>query len=322
MGYSAENYRTVKELLDKRRREAIAESERRRAAVHTESYEIAEIDLALRKTGMELFAAACSGGGKQSPAFLAVMEKNKALQDKRAALLASLSLPADYTEVKYTCPKCNDTGYVDIHMCDCMKRELTLAAFRTSGLGGMLEKQTFENFSLDFYKQDPRNLRIMEKTVSIAKKYADEFSLSSGNLIFFGRTGLGKTHLSTAIARRIIERGYDVKYDSALNIFADFEFDRFKSNYGAEAPRADKYFEADLLIIDDLGTEAITQFTLACLYNIINTRLNAGRPTIISTNLGENDLQEKYNDRITSRLLGEYQPLLFVGEDIRRQKLG
>ena len=138
MGYSAENYRTVKELLDKRRREAIAESERRRAAVHTESYEIAEIDLALRKTGMELFAAACSGGGKQSPAFLAVMEKNKALQDKRAALLASLSLPADYTEVKYTCPKCNDTGYVDIHMCDCMKRELTLAAFRTSGLGGML----------------------------------------------------------------------------------------------------------------------------------------------------------------------------------------
>ncbi len=320
MGYSAENYRAVKEILEKRRQSAIAESDRRRAELHEKCPEAAELDRALRRTGMSLFRAACEGG-KDSSAFLRVMEENKSLLETRAELLASLSLPADYTEVHYTCEKCGDTGYRDIHMCECMRRELTMAGFRSSGLGRLLDKQRFENFSLDYYRSDARNLRLMGRTLEIAQKYADDFSLSSGNLLFFGRTGLGKTHLSTAIARRVIERGFDVKYDSAQNVFADFEFDRFKNNYGAEAPRADKYLEADLLIIDDLGTEAVTQFTVTCLYNIINTRLNAGKPTIINTNLGEDELATRYNDRIYSRLMGEYQPLIFVGEDIRKQKL-
>ena len=321
MGYSAENYRAVKELLERRRREAIEESERRRAALHMQSPEVAEIDRAMRRTGLSLFRAACEGG-KDSPAFLRVMEENRALQESRAALLASLGLPADYTEIHYTCPACGDSGYVDINMCACMKRELTLAGFRSSGLGPLLEKQTFESFSLDYYRADAQNLRLMERTLAMAKEYAEHFTMQSGNLIFFGRTGLGKTHLSTAIARTVITRGYDVVYDSVPNIRADFEFDRFKNNYGAEPPRAEKYMEADLLIMDDLGAEMTTAFSISCIYNIINTRLSAERPTMINTNLGEDTLQERYNDRITSRLLGEYRPLVFVGEDIRRQKLG
>lgn len=320
MGYSAENYRAVKELLDERRAAAEKESERRRAALHQKSPEAAEIDRALRKTGMALFRAACTGGKDAEP-FLRVMAENKALQESRAALLASLGLPADYTEVHYTCPACGDSGYVDIQMCSCMKRELQLAAFRSSGLGSLLEKQTFETFSLDYYRSDPQNLRLMERTLAAAKQYAMGFTKASGNLIFFGRTGLGKTHLSTAIAREVILRGYDVRYDSLPNILSDFEFDRYKAGYKEQTPRAEKYLECDLLIMDDLGTEVVNQFTLSCLYNLINTRLCAARPTIISTNLGEDALQERYNDRITSRLLGEYRPLLFVGEDIRMQKL-
>lgn len=321
MGYSAENYRAVKELLDARRAAAVKESERRRAALHQQSPEVAEIDRALRKTGMALFRAACTGGGKDAEPFLRVMAENKALQESRAELLASLGLPADYTEVQYTCPACSDTGYVDIDMCVCMKRELTMATFRSSGLGPLLEKQSFESFSLDYYRADPQNLRLMERTLAVAREYAAGFSLRSGNLIFFGRTGLGKTHLSTAIAREVILRGYDVRYDSLPNVLADFEFDRYKSSYKDEAPRGEKYLTCDLLILDDLGTEVVNQFTLSCLYNLINTRLCAERPTIISTNLGEDALQERYNDRITSRLLGEYRPLIFVGEDIRMQKL-
>ena len=207
-------------------------------------------------------------------------------------------------------------------MCDCMKRELTLAGFRSSGLGPLLDKQTFDSFSLDYYRADPQNLRLMERTLQMAREYATTFTMRSGNLLFFGRTGLGKTHLSTAIAREVILRGYDVVYDSLPNILADYEHDRFHSGYGTEDERAAKYAAADLLIMDDLGTEMVTQFSLSCLYNIINTRLCAERPTIISTNLGEDELQERYHDRITSRLLGEYRPLVFVGEDIRRQKLG
>lgn len=320
MGYSAENYRAAKEIIEKRRTDAIAESERRRAELHAAAPEAAEIDRALRQTGMALFRAACEGG-KDSPAFLRVMQENAALLEARAALLDALGLPRDYTEVHYTCTACGDSGYVDIKMCSCLRRELTLAGFRSSGLGALLDSQTFENFSLDYYRSDPKNLRLMERNLAIARAYADNFTPNAGNLLFFGRTGLGKTHLSTAIARVAIERGYDVRYDSAQNVFADFEHERFRARRDEESVRTEKYFACDLLILDDIGTEPTTSFTLACFYNIINSRLIAGRPTIISTNLSEEELEKRYDDRIVSRLFGEYQPLIFVGEDIRRQKL-
>ena len=319
MGYSTETYRAVKDILEKRRQSALAESDRRRAEVHEKSEEIAAIDRALRQTGMALFRAACEGG-KSSDAFVEVMAKNQALQEERGKLLASLGLPADYTEVHYTCPVCRDSGYTDIRMCDCMRRELTKVALRQSGLGTLIDRQSFDNFSLAYYQDNKENARRMERNLVICRDYATGFSLSSGNLLFFGRTGLGKTHLCTAIARTVIERGFDVRYESAPNLFADFEYDRFKSGHGEEA-RADKYMEADLLILDDLGTEPTTQFTVSCLYNIINTRENNGRPTIINTNLGEADLEARYGDRITSRLFGGYRTLIFVGEDVRKQKL-
>ena len=319
MGYSTETYRVVKDTLEKRRQAALAESDRRRAEVHEKSDEIAEIDRALRGTGLALFRAACEGG-KSSDAFIEVMAKNQALQEERGEILRSLGLPADYTEVHYTCPVCRDSGYTDIRMCDCMRRELTRVALRQSGLGSLIDRQSFENFSLQYYAENKENARRMERTLAICREYAENFSPASGNLIFFGRTGLGKTHLSTAIARTVIERGFDVRYESAPNLFGEFEYDRFKSGHGEDA-RADKYMEADLLILDDLGTEATTQFTVSCLYNIINTRENNGRPTIINTNLGEAELEARYGDRITSRLFGNYRALVFVGEDVRKQKL-
>lgn len=319
MGYSAENYRAVKEILERRRARAIADCEARREELHKRSPELAEIDEALKMTGIAIFRAACEGG-KDSEAFVRVKRENETLQRARAELLASLSLPIDYTEVKYTCPLCEDSGYRDIYMCSCMKRELVLAGLASSGLGHLLDTQSFESFSLAYYEGSAENKRHMARTLKIAREYAEGFSLSSGNLIFFGRTGLGKTHLSTAIAREVIERGFDVCYNSAENILSDFEFDKYRSNFGKEEPRADKYMATDLLIIDDLGTEALSAFAQSALYNLINTRLASGRPTIVSTNLGEGELQGRYGDRIASRLLGEFRPLLFLGADIRAQK--
>ena len=133
-----------------------------------------------------------------------------------------------------------------------------------------------------------------------------------------GKTGTGKTHVSTAIARVAIEGGYDVVYDSSQNIIADFEHDRFKSGYGQYESRAEKYTECDLLIIDDLGTEFINQFTVSCLYNLLNTRQNKGLATVISTNFTEEDLCTRYEGRIVSRLFGEgSEVLLFRGKDYR-----
>ena len=320
MGYSAENYRTVKEILERRRKGAIATSDERRAALHARCPELREIDEAMRATGIALFRAACEGG-RDGGAFARVKEQNLSLRKAREELLASLGLPADYTEIHYTCPHCGDTGYRDVYMCDCMRKELTLAGLRSSGLGSLLDHQSFDSFSLSYYA-DEETQKHMKRTLREAKKYAESFSLSSGNLLFLGRTGLGKTHISTAIARVVIERGFDVCYNSAENIALDYEFDRYKSNFGKEEPRAEKYAETDLLIIDDLGTETLSALAAASLFNLINTRIAAGRPTIISTNLGDEEIQSRYGDRIASRLFGEFRPFLFLGTDIRAQKQG
>jgi DNA replication protein DnaC len=141
-------------------------------------------------------------------------------------------------------------------------------------------------------------------------------------MIFMGGTGIGKTHLSTAIAGRVIERGFDVFYSGVANLFSDFEMQRYGNSAGGETGLGtSQYFDSDLLIIDDLGTEVINQFTATVLYNVINTRLSRKKSTIINTNFGQDELRAKYADRITSRIFGEYRVIPFVGKDVRMGKI-
>ena len=320
MGYNVENYRAVRATLEERRMNAEAEAEARKRALHAESEELCRIDAALSETGRRIFRIACTGGSDLSARIQELREENEALVAERHALLRSLALPEDYTDVHYTCPLCLDTGFVETRMCDCMRRLLAEAGFRSSGLGNLIDRQSFDNFSFEYYAGDRDALALMRYAYKECKDYAEGFSVGGGNLLLMGGTGLGKTHLSTAIARRVIERGYDVLYESAPNVFADFEYDRFRAR-GDAPSRADKYMNAELLILDDLGTEMPTQFSVSCLYNLINTRLNRGRSTVISTNLSENELASTYDARITSRLFGEYKILLFRGQDVRKQRL-
>ena len=157
--------------------------------------------------------------------------------------------------------------------------------------------------------------------VSVEEKYAEDFNAeTSQSMAMFGGTGLGKTHLSSALAQAVLSRGFDVLYVSALDLFSAFEAERF-GNGGSQLPLIDRFYRCDLLLIDDLGTEVSNQFTVSCLYNIINTRLNTRRPTVISTNVMQDELRRRYWDRITSRVLGNFTILPFKGTDIRRQKL-
>jgi DNA replication protein DnaC len=183
-------------------------------------------------------------------------------------------------------------------------------------------KESFEQFRLDYYSQkiDPElgvSMRtVMEKTFKTCRSYALTFSERSPNLLFSGGTGLGKTFLSACIARTVANNGYSVAYESAAHLFSNLERAKFG---GDEEQRQNvlKYTACDLLLIDDLGTEMGGQFTTSALYTLVNDRILAGKPTIISTNLNTEELARRYSPQIASRLRGDYLRVAFVGEDIR-----
>lgn len=321
MSYNRANLVRIKEEYEKKRLRAIEISEMRRAELHEKSADIAALDAQLSKTGLKLFGAACNGKDSLDKQLKEVRNENESLLAARAEKLENLGYPKDYTEVHYECAACSDTGFLpNTKMCSCMKRALVLAGFRSSGLGNLIDRQSFDNFSLDYYKNDRDAFERMKHNAEIIRKYAEGFTLNGDNMLLMGGTGLGKTHLSTAMARIIIEKGFDVLYESAPNIFGDFEYDRFKSGYNETSSHSDRYFECELLIIDDLGTENSTQFTNSCLYHLLNTRLNRGLATVVNTNLTQSELLSRYGDRITSRLLGEYRILQFKGLDVRLQR--
>ena len=206
-------------------------------------------------------------------------------------------------------------------MCRCLlelcrqeqKNELSLLA---------CEEHTFRDFRLEYYPEtnDPKYgaspRAIMTRILDICRKYAAGFTLNSGNLLFNGGTGLGKTMLSACIAREVAEKGYSVAYESAPHLFAKLEKDRFHPDEDSALAVA-KLKNCDLLIVDDLGTELPGNFVVSALYTLLNDRLLAGKPMLISTNLNIDEIHGRYSPQIASRLQGSFQLLPFVGEDIR-----
>lgn len=318
ISYSVDVRKKVKEFFDEKQKKAIEEAGMRKSEVYARVSGILEIDEALAKTGLRVYAEAID---KTNPVPLekrieALHLENRELQAARATLLADAGYPADYTKPRFECKKCNDTGYVGIDPCECLIKALRRESYLNSGLGAMLNDQTFENFDISLYPEKTRAM--MEFILAQTKKFAQDFGKDDEckNIMFYGGTGLGKTHLSTAIAKKLIDRGFYVVYDSALNIMHTFERERFSK---IDVPvTTDRYFECDLLIIDDLGSEFASSFTHATLYNIINTRLCADKGTVISTNLSNTEaLKKTYDERIVSRIVGSYRSFGFVGEDIR-----
>lgn len=306
-------YQKAKAEVEARRAAAIADAEMRNELVRSESEEIRTIDAELSRTAMLIFKTAVEGGDIE-----AVRERNRSLQQRRRRLLVGLGYPEDYTEVKYTCAECSDTGAVGTRICKCLKEIMIKERIAQSAMGRLIEVQSFDNFDLSVYEYDSRVYEKMKSILTIAKNYVRDFDKRKDNLLLIGPTGTGKTHISTAIARELIHKGYDVIYDSTQNILSDFEADRFRSGYGREDNRSDKYFDCTLLIIDDLGTEFSNQFTVATIYNLLNSRQNKGLATIISTNLSPEELAKKYEDRIYSRIIGGGSKILpFEGRDYR-----
>ncbi len=322
MGYNRANFNRIKQEYDEKYINARKAASERLFYIHSKIPQIMQIDRALEQTGARIMSIVCSGASDSDEQIAKLRAENQALVAARRELLAANGYPMDYTDVKYECEKCSDSGYVDTVMCDCMKKKLIYAGYESSGMSRLLMDQKFENFDLGYYKNDPKCYENMKYVYSQMMEFADTFTAGSGkNLALFGGTGLGKTHLSSALAGRVIERGFDVVYTGAVNLISDFEARRFGSGISADGEDTDRYTNCELLIIDDLGTEIVNQFTVSCLYTVINTRLNKRLSTVLSTNLTQKEFHDKYWDRITSRVFGEYQPLMFTGVDVRKQKL-
>lgn len=316
MSFNRKIISLVNEEFENKRIKNESLKDSRLAEIYSKIPKIKAIDKELSQTGVNIMALALGNKDELNAKMSELRKRNLELQKNRALLLIENGYSEDYTDLHYDCPLCQDWGVVGGKLCSCYKNRLIEEQFKLSGISNLVKKQSFETFSLDMYEDKEKMANLLE----YATDYVRDFAEMKRNLLFVGGTGLGKTHLSTAIAKSLIEKGYNVIYETAQNIFFDFDNDRFRDRFSDSEPESTKYLDCDLLIIDDLGSEAINSFTVSCLYNILNTRLNKGLPVIASTNLNSKEIRDKYHDRITSRLFGEFNIQMFQGNDLRKIK--
>lgn len=303
-------------IMTNRRMRAISENEKRISEINQKLPQIREINEVLYNTGKELISIISEKNSTDVKQKIEQLRQyNLGAQDMSRKILAANGYPEDYLDIHYTCNICCDTGYNGSRFCSCFNRLCGKLSADELNKNAQLKLSSFDSFSLMYYQGE--DYQTMKKILEYTHQYASTFTPDSGSILMFGRTGLGKTHLSLAIANTVLEKGYSVIYDSAINILRSIEKEHFSREHSSDM--IDLVMETELLILDDLGTEYETPFYNATIYNILNTRLNGGRPTIISTNLDFDGIKRRYDERVVSRIVSAYKCLEFQGEDVRLQ---
>ena len=304
------------------RRQAVREDRRRRAEVYAKIPALRQVDSQLTALVARTAAAAMGGGQRLDE----LRRESLELQARRAELLVEGGWPLDWLDGAWRCPKCRDTGYVEGRMCSCLTELYRQAQTRELSALMKLGSESFDTFDLSLYDSTPDPVSgvaprtQMEMVFGVCCDYARGFAKSRMNLLFRGGTGLGKTFLSACIAREVAGQGYSVVYETAGAAADAFEKERrFTRDEDTDAAHAlvRRMTECDLLILDDLGTENLSESVRSGLYALVNSRLTARRRTVISTNLTAGEMARRYSPQLMSRLEGEYQVLAFVGTDIR-----
>ena len=320
MAYSEQLLRRAQARLAQEKADCESESAARIEAIYQQFPRLREIDRAKRQSVAKAVSVAFRKGIDTVSAIEAIKNENLALQQEREWILEANDLDETALEPAVICQTCKGTGYVGAVMCECLQ-ELCRQEQKKELSSLLNGKETFESFRLDYYPAEPdpnfgvSPRQMMQLTFNQCRRYAREFSRKSPSLLFTGEPGLGKTFLSACIARYVADNGFSVVYDTVSKLISDFEATRFGSD---RTDLTRKYFECDLLIIDDLGTELSNQFTQSVLYQVINTRIMDEKPVIISTNLNDERLRRQYAPAIASRLTGTYQVCRFLGHDIRQ----
>ncbi len=320
--------RSIYEQIDREyehlRDENQRKEQQRREEVYQRCPDILGIDRNIRKLGFEavkrqLTNPQISGDG----AVRAEMENLRAMKE---SILVTNGFPRDYLEPIYTCPYCHDEGFLeDGSRCTCYVQKLARHLYEMSNLERMIARENFATFDINVFSNLPfgnEELTPRENMAHIledVKIFIDTFDEPNDmNLLFYGTTGLGKTFLSNAIARELLDRNYTVVYQTAFTLLDILEKRKFHDKGSEEVQlQYELLFNCDLLIIDDLGTELSNNFTNSEIFNIVNTRLIKGKKILISTNLTPQEISRVYSDRIFSRIFDKFVPLKFFGPDLR-----
>ena len=317
-----ELYQAALRTVSARRQRAKAAAQDARAQAEAAVPELRAAEDALRACGVRCALAGARGAGRAEAA-AALAEARQ----KRDALLAASGRSPQALEPKFTCPLCQDTGVAHGKTCQCVRREMQRLRREEIEAMSSLSVTRFDTMKLDYYPntRDPQTGRsvrqYMAELLADLQDYAAAFDLDSENLMFTGNAGLGKTHAALAVAGAALDKGYDVIYISSPDFFSRVETLHFGSDPAGEKDALlETVTGADLLILDDLGTEFNSSFVISTLYSLLNDRLGRRRPTILTTNITDGTLLEKlYTEKVASRI-SAFVPYRFLGEDIRLKK--
>ncbi|MBE6737262.1 MAG: ATP-binding protein [Ruminococcaceae bacterium] len=328
MTYSKEIYKQAYKIIDERRIFAQDIANKHSEEIYAKIPQVQEINRRITACAIEA-ARAVLKGSRAKDELERIAKVNLELQALLADVLRDNGYPLDYMEPHYTCPLCEDTAYVEKDgktvYCQCFLELLKQCACDEINKLSPLSLSTFDTFNLEYYPYDSNADGVtpytrMSKILNYCKNYAKNFTGKGKSLLMRGATGLGKTHLSLAIANEVLQKGYYAVYVSAPSILSKLDRLHFNHEFEEEQAITDTLCDCDLLIIDDLGTEFASSFTKSAIYNIFNNRLLQNKPMIINTNMTIRELENSYSQRFVSRIMGECDRLDFVGNDIRALK--
>ena len=311
-------YSRARREVDARRQRALVKADERREAARAAVPQLRELEHEQTQAGIRAARLAASGAPKEETD--AALAKVHDIRAQILSALADAGIDPASLEPQFTCPVCQDTGRAGGKPCDCVTKLVRKYRREEITRRAPLALCSFNTFDVSLYPD--RFVKELGMTarehmtciLEYCKAYAEHFSTKAPSLYLCGYAGLGKTHLALSIADRVLELGYDVLYVSAQDAFARVEKERFGEGGGT----MDAMLAADLLILDDLGTEYISPYVSACLYDLVNTRLLRGLPTVYTSNImTDAELRRRYTEKIVSRLLGSCELLTFCGDDLR-----
>lgn len=311
---------SIERELHLRRIENERQLQARQDEVYNKIPKLKQIEDKIRKLNIQRIEEAIN-----SKDFSKTVQEVKDLKEEKDSLLKKAGYKADYLEIKYHCDICKDTGIVDNKACICRKKLLAEKLYDQSSIKNRILKENFSTFNPNLYRksiQEGEYLSPYENIISIKEdmqKLLEKQNKKIPNMYFFGKVGTGKTFMINCIAKELMDRGVPVLYQSSndmLNFLNNYQF-MYPEEKKEHRSKVDLIYDVDILIIDDLGTEMVTEVTKSNLFEVINKRIVAEKTTIISSNIMIYDMGRFYDSRISSRIMGEYTPIEFYGNDVR-----